>query len=259
MSTSGVASQVSCRCSMAVLAASPASFHPSNAATMTGSTSGSCSGVASSSAGLGRSGTVTGQAYGPGLVAGDRRLVAMPDTPASPLLSALSNGVVVADGAMGTALQSVDLTLDDFDGFEGCNEILNLTRPDVVRDVHRGYFEAGSDAVETNTFGANLANLAEYDIAEKIFELSEAGARLAREVADEFSTPDRPRWVLGSVGPGTKLPALGHTSFAALRDAYREEVRGLLVGGADAVIAETTQDILQAKSAIIGAKHAMAL
>jgi 5-methyltetrahydrofolate--homocysteine methyltransferase len=182
----------------------------------------------------------------------------MPDTPPSPLLAALDAGVVVADGAMGTALQAVDLTLDDFDGFEGCNEILNVTRPDVVRNVHRAYFEAGSDAVETNTFGANLANLAEYDIAERIFELSEAGARLAREVADEFATQDRPRYVLGSVGPGTKLPTLGHAPFATLRDAYLEEVRGLLVGGVDAVIVETSQDILQAKAAIIGAKRAMA-
>ncbi|HEV2782929.1 MAG TPA: homocysteine S-methyltransferase family protein, partial [Actinophytocola sp.] len=147
---------------------------------------------------------------------------------------------------------------DDFAGLEGCNEILNVTRPDVVRAVHRGYFEAGSDAVETNTFGANLANLSEYDIAGRIFELSEAGARLAREVADEFSTPDRPRFVLGSVGPGTKLPTLGHTKFVALRDAYEQEVRGLLAGGVDAVIVETAQDILQAKSAIIGAKRAMA-
>ncbi|HEV2782928.1 MAG TPA: homocysteine S-methyltransferase family protein, partial [Actinophytocola sp.] len=147
---------------------------------------------------------------------------------------------------------------DDFAGLEGCNEILNVTRPDVVRAVHRGYFEAGSDAVETNTFGANLANLGEYGIPERIFELSEAGARLAREVADEFSTPDRPRFVLGSVGPGTKLPTLGHAASADLRDAYAEEVRGLLAGGVDAVIIETAQDVLQAKSAIIGAKRAMA-
>jgi 5-methyltetrahydrofolate--homocysteine methyltransferase len=182
----------------------------------------------------------------------------MPDKLSSPLLSALTDGVLVADGAMGTALQDAELTLDDFAGLEGCNEILNVTRPDVVRAVHRGYFEAGSDAVETNTFGANLPNLAEYDIPERIFELSEAGARLAREVADEFSQPDRPRFVLGSVGPGTKLPTLGHAPYTALRDAYFDEVRGLLAGGVDAVIVETSQDILQAKSAIIGAKRAMA-
>ncbi|HEU5472460.1 MAG TPA: homocysteine S-methyltransferase family protein, partial [Actinophytocola sp.] len=182
----------------------------------------------------------------------------MPDKPLSALLTALDQGVVVADGAMGTALQSVPLTLDDFAGLEGCNEILNVTRPDVVRAVHRGYFEAGSDAVETNTFGANLANLGEYDIPERIFELAEAGARLAREVADEFSQPDRPRFVLGSMGPGTKLPTLGHAPFPALRDAYADAARGMLVAGVDAVIVETSQDLLQAKAAITGARRAMA-
>ncbi|MFJ9786939.1 methionine synthase [Amycolatopsis sp. NPDC101161] len=182
----------------------------------------------------------------------------MSDRMSSPLLEALRSRVLVADGAMGTALQAHDLSLDDFAGLEGCNEILNVTRPDVVRSVHRGYLEAGADAVETNTFGANFANFAEYDITERIFELAEAGARLARETADEFATPDRPRFVLGSAGPGTKLPTLGHAPFTTLRDAYREEVRGLLAGGVDAVIVETTQDILQTKATIIGAKRAMA-
>ncbi|WP_086839239.1 methionine synthase [Amycolatopsis kentuckyensis] len=182
----------------------------------------------------------------------------MSDRLSSPFLDALRSRVLVADGAMGTALQAHDLSLDDFAGLEGCNEILNVTRPDVVRSVHRGYLEAGADAVETNTFGANFANFAEYDITERIFELAEAGARLARETADEFATPDRPRFVLGSVGPGTKLPTLGHAPFTTLRDAYREEVRGLLAGGADAVIVETTQDILQTKASVIGAKRAMA-
>ncbi|SFQ56016.1 5-methyltetrahydrofolate--homocysteine methyltransferase [Amycolatopsis arida] len=182
----------------------------------------------------------------------------MPKRISSPLLDALTSRVVVADGAMGTALQSHDLSLDDFAGLEGCNEILNITRPDVVRGIHRGYLEAGADAVETNTFGANFANLAEYDIADRIVELAEAGARLAREVADEFATPDRPRFVLGSVGPGTKLPTLGHAPFSTLRDAYVEEVRGLLAGGADAIIVETTQDILQTKASIIAAHRAMA-
>jgi 5-methyltetrahydrofolate--homocysteine methyltransferase len=182
----------------------------------------------------------------------------MSDRLSSPFLEALRSRVLVADGAMGTALQAHDLSLADFGGLEGCNEILNVTRPDVVRSVHRGYLEAGADAVETNTFGANFANFAEYDITERIFELAEAGARLARETADEFATPDRPRFVLGSVGPGTKLPTLGHAPFTTLRDAYQEEVRGLLAGGADAVIVETTQDILQAKASVIGAKRAMA-
>ncbi|MET8998398.1 methionine synthase [Amycolatopsis sp. NPDC004169] len=182
----------------------------------------------------------------------------MSDRLSSPFLDALRTRVLVADGAMGTALQAHDLSLDDFGGLEGCNEVLNVTRPDVVRSVHRGYLKAGADAVETNTFGANFANFAEYGITGRIFELAEAGARLARETADEFATPERPRFVLGSVGPGTKLPTLGHAPFTTLRDAYREEVRGLLAGGADAVIVETTQDILQTKASIIGAKRAMA-
>ncbi len=183
----------------------------------------------------------------------------MPETGGrSSLLDALRERVVVADGAMGTMLQAANLTLDDFEGLEGCNEILNVTRPDVVRDVHDAYFRAGSDAVETNTFGANWANLGEYDIVSRIRELARAGASLAREVADGWSTPDRPRWVLGSVGPGTKLPTLGHLHYRVLRDAYQDQVAGMIEGGADAIIVETCQDLLQAKSAIIGAKRAMA-
>ncbi|MFL6137170.1 MAG: methionine synthase [Frankiaceae bacterium] len=166
--------------------------------------------------------------------------------------------VVVADGAMGTMLQAADLTLDDFEGLEGCNEILNVTRPDVVRAIHAAYFDVGCDAVETNTFGANLGNLGEYGIAHRVRELAEAGARLAAEVAADVSTPDRPRWVIGSVGPGTKLPTLGHVPFAELRDAYQAEVDGLLAGGADAVLVETSQDLLQARAALIGANRAMA-
>ncbi len=158
---------------------------------------------------------------------------------------------------MGTMLQDQDPSLDDFAGHEGCNEILNVTRPDMVRAVHRAYLEVGVDAIETNTFGANLANLGEYGIADRIFELATAGAKLARAEADDFATPGSPRFVLGSVGPGTKLPTLGHTTFAALRDAYRDQVTGMLEGGIDAVIVETAQDLLQAKAAIIGAKRAM--
>jgi 5-methyltetrahydrofolate--homocysteine methyltransferase len=159
---------------------------------------------------------------------------------------------------MGTMLQQHDLTLDDFEQLEGCNEILNVSRPDVVRAIHDAYFDAGADCVGTNTFGANYANLGEYDIGERIRELAEAGARLARESADAATTSDRPRWVLGSVGPGTKLPTLGHVPFATLRDAYQEQVAGMLAGGVDAVLVETAQDLLQAKSAIIGAKRALA-
>lgn len=165
--------------------------------------------------------------------------------------------MVVADGGMGTGLQARDLSLDDFEGHEGCNEVLNVTRPDVVRAVHEDYLDVGADCVETNTFGANLGNLGEYHITDRIDELAEAGARIAREVADAYSTPERPRWVLGSVGPGTKLPSLGHTTFAELRDAYERNAAGLVAGGAHAIIIETCQDLLQAKAAIIGAKRAL--
>ncbi len=170
----------------------------------------------------------------------------------------LADRILIADGAMGTMLQAADLTLDDFDGLEGCNEILNVTRPDVVRGVHDAYLAAGADCVETNTFGANLANLGEYDIPQRIRELSEAGARIAREAADAASTPERPRFVLGSIGPGTKLPTLGHAGYATLRDAYQENAAGLIAGGADALIIETCQDLLQVKAAVIGSKRAMA-
>jgi 5-methyltetrahydrofolate--homocysteine methyltransferase len=172
------------------------------------------------------------------------------------LLAALRERVVVADGAMGTMLQAHDLDLDDFEGHEGCNEILSVTRPDVVREVHDAYLAVGCDAVETNTFGANLANLGEYGISDRIHELSLASARIAREVTDGWSTPDRPRWVIGSVGPGTKLPTLGHVSYAELRDAYAAEVTGLVEGGAHAILVETAQDLLQAKAAVNGARRA---
>lgn len=159
---------------------------------------------------------------------------------------------------MGTQLQAYDLTLDDFEGFEGCNEILNVTRPDVVRAVHDQYFEVGCDMVETNTFGANWANLGEYDIPERIEELALAGARIARESADHWSTPDKPRFVVGSVGPGTKLPTLGHAPYALLRDAYQRQCAAMIEGGVDAILIETIQDILQAKAAVVGAKRAIA-
>ncbi|WP_434588168.1 methionine synthase [Streptomyces sp. A5-4] len=172
--------------------------------------------------------------------------------------AALASRVVVADGAMGTMLQAQDPTMEDFEQLEGCNEILNVTRPDIVRSVHEEYFAVGVDCVETNTFGTNYAALAEYDIAERVFELSEAGARIAREVADEFTvSTGQQRWVLGSMGPGTKLPTLGHAPYVTLRDAYQQNAEGMIAGGADALLVETTQDLLQTKSAIIGARRAM--
>ncbi|MEE2032479.1 methionine synthase [Rhodococcus chondri] len=177
----------------------------------------------------------------------------------SALLDALSQRVVIGDGAMGTMLQAADLSLDDFRGLEGCNEILNESRPDVIRGIHRAYFEAGADIVSTNTFGCNLPNLADYDISDRIRDLSERGTRLAREVADEMgpSSDGMARMVFGSMGPGTKLPTLGHAPFATLRDAYGEAALGMLDGGADAILIETCQDLLQAKAAIVGSRRAM--
>ena len=172
--------------------------------------------------------------------------------------TALAERVVVADGAMGTMLQSSPAVICDFEGHEGCSEILNITRPDIVRSIHDGYLEAGVDVISTNTFGANLGNLGEYGISHRIGELSEAGARIAREAADAWSTGRHPRWVLGSVGPGTRLPTLGHVRFAELRDSYQRNVAGLLRGGVDGVVIETCQDLLQAKAAIIGARRAIA-
>ncbi|WP_329387541.1 methionine synthase [Streptomyces sp. NBC_01351] len=179
-------------------------------------------------------------------------------TRADALREALATRVVVADGAMGTMLQAQDPSMEDFQQLEGCNEVLNVTRPDIVRTVHEAYFSVGVDCVETNTFGTNYAALAEYDIADRNFELSEAGARIAREVADEFTaSTGQQRWVLGSIGPGTKLPTLGHITYRQIRDAYQINAEGLITGGADALLVETTQDLLQTKSSIIGARRAM--
>ncbi|MGK5499036.1 methionine synthase [Streptomyces sp. URMC 125] len=171
---------------------------------------------------------------------------------------ALASRVVVADGAMGTMLQAAEPTLEDFQQLEGCNEVLNVTRPDIVAAVHEAYFAVGVDCVETNTFGANHAALSEYDIAGRIGELSEAGARIAREVADSFAASDgRVRWVLGSMGPGTKLPTLGHIGYATVRDGFQANAEGLIAGGADALLIETTQDLLQTKAAVLGARRAL--
>ncbi|MEY4980752.1 MAG: hypothetical protein RL174_90 [Actinomycetota bacterium] len=173
------------------------------------------------------------------------------------LVDAIKSRVVVADGAMGTMIQESAPSLTDFENLEGCNEILNVTRPDIIERIHAQYLKNGAEAIETNTFGANFANLAEYGIEDRIEELALAGAQIARKVADDFSTSEKPRWVLGSVGPGTKLPSLGHEKFSVLRDAYKKEALGLIRGGADAILVETAQDLLQAKSAIIGSKRAM--
>ena len=159
---------------------------------------------------------------------------------------------------MGTMLQAADPTLADFQGHEGCNEILNVSRPDIVRSVHDRYLAVGVDAIETNTFGANWANLAEYGIEDRIYELAYAGAKIAREAADAASTPEKPRFVLGSLGPGTKLPSLGHTTYQKLKEAYYTAAKGLLDAKSDALLVETTQDLLQAKAAVNGCRQAIA-
>ncbi len=169
----------------------------------------------------------------------------------------LAARVVVADGAMGTMLQAANPTLEDFQSHEGCNEILNVSRPDIVRSVHDEYLAAGVDAIETNTFGANWSNLADYGIEDRIYELAFAGGRIAREAADSFSTPDKPRFVLGSLGPGTKLPSLGHTTYENLKVAYYTAAKGLTDSGCDALLVETSQDLLQVKAAVNGCRQAI--
>ena len=173
------------------------------------------------------------------------------------LRQSLVNRVLVADGAMGTMLQAQNPTMEDFQGLEGCNEILNVTRPDMVAAVHNAYLEVGVDAIETNTFGANWANLAEYEAEDRIYELALAGAKIARECADNFSTNEHPRYVLGSIGPGTKLPTLGHTTYEYLRNAYEVAAKGLIDGGCDGLLIETAQDLLQAKAAVNGSRAAI--
>lgn len=173
------------------------------------------------------------------------------------LRQSLVNRVLVADGAMGTMLQAQNPTMEDFQGLEGCNEILNVTRPDMVAAVHNAYLEVGVDAIETNTFGANWANLAEYEAQDRIYELALAGAKIARECADNFSTNEHPRYVLGSIGPGTKLPTLGHTTYEYLRNAYEVAAKGLIDGGCDGLLIETAQDLLQAKAAVNGSRAAI--
>ena len=173
------------------------------------------------------------------------------------LRQALATRVVVADGAMGTMLQAANPTLEDFQNHEGCNEILNVSRPDIVRSVHDEYLTAGVDAVETNTFGANWSNLADYGIEDRIYELAFAGGKIAREAADSFSTAEKPRFVLGSLGPGTKLPSLGHTTYENLKIAYYTAAKGLSDSGCDALLVETSQDLLQVKAAINGCRQAI--
>lgn len=195
----------------------------------------------------------------------------------SSLLEALSDRVLVWDGAMGTQIHAANFQPSDFvvpaagsatvvsasqrlgeAPLDGCNELLNLTRPEAIEAIHRRYLEAGSDLVETNTFGATSIVLAEYDIPELVYDLSLAAAQIARRAADATSTPEKPRWVVGAIGPGTKLVSLGQTTWAELERTYKDAFTALLEGGSDALLLETLQDLLMVKACIVGANRAMA-
>jgi 5-methyltetrahydrofolate--homocysteine methyltransferase len=162
--------------------------------------------------------------------------------------------VIVFDGGMGTNLQTQNLTAEDFGGkdYEGCNEYLIYTKPEAVANVHRGFLEAGADVIETDTFGATSIVLAEYDLADKAYDLNKTAAELAKRLTAEYSTPEKPRFVAGSIGPGTKLPTLGHIDFDTLYQAFAEQAEGLFDGGVDLFIVETCQDVLQIKAALNG-------
>src|SRR6266498_5869119 len=167
-------------------------------------------------------------------------------------LETLKDRIVVFDGAMGTNLQVQNLALDDFGGllFEGCNENLLVTRPDAVEKVHVGFLEVGCDVIETNSFNGTAVDFSEYGIGDQAYDMNVRAARLAKRIASDFTTKEKPRWVAGSMGPGRKLPTLGHITFPNLKAAYREQVRGLIDGGVDLLIVETCQDLLQTKAAL---------
>ena len=166
--------------------------------------------------------------------------------------------ILVFDGATGTSLQAMDLRAEDFGGaaLEGCNENLVFTRPDAVQAVHRQFLEAGCDVIETDTFGAASIVLAEYDLETQAFAINKRAAELAREVAAEFSTVEKPRFVAGSIGPTTKLPTLGHIDFDGMKASFAEQAEGLIAGDVDLFIVETCQDVLQIKAALQGIEAA---
>ena len=177
----------------------------------------------------------------------------------SRILDALSDHVLLADGAMGSRVQAMNLDVErDYGGQENCTDILNRTRPDIVVEIHKSYFAAGSDAVTTNSFGTSPVTLGEFGLTDEAFELSKRSAELAREAADSFKSDGRDRFVLGDMGPGTKLPTLGHIAYQPLEDALAIQAAGLIAGGADAFLIETCQDPLQIKAAVNGCKRAKA-
>ncbi len=174
------------------------------------------------------------------------------------LLDALRHRVLLCDGGMGSRVQALTLDVErDYWGRENCTDVLNLSRPDLVREIHRGYFAAGADMVETNSFGGSPITLGEFDLADRAFEINRVAGELAREAAESFAD-DRHRYVLGSIGPGTKLPTLGNVAYDPLEAALFEQARGLIAGGVDAILIETCQDTLQIKAAVNGTKRARA-
>jgi 5-methyltetrahydrofolate--homocysteine methyltransferase len=175
----------------------------------------------------------------------------------SDFLQTVKDRVVVYDGAMGTNIQVRNPTLDDYWGKENCSEVLVLSRPDIIRDIHADFFKVGCDVVETNTFGGTSLVLREFDLEDRVAEINIAAAKLAREVAQQFSTKDKPRFVAGSIGPTTKLPSLGHISFDEMVASYEQQALALIEGGVDILLIETAQDLLQAKVAACGVIEAM--
>lgn len=169
----------------------------------------------------------------------------------------LADKVIVFDGAMGTSIQKLDLTPDDFWGKDGCNELLVLSKPEAIKSIHSGFLEAGCDVIETDTFGGTHIVLGDYELTDKVYEINFEAARLARDVAQSFSTPTHPRYVAGSMGPGTRLPSLGHISYRDLYQAYLEQAKGLIDGQVDVLIVETVQDPLQAKAALNAVFHTL--
>src|SRR5262252_7062534 len=173
---------------------------------------------------------------------------------------AFANRILVFDGAMGTMIQARDLSAQDFGGpqLEGCNEHLNLARPDVIREIHESYLDAGADCISTNTFGCASYVLAEYGLADRCHEITLAAAQIARKASDNRTTPDRPRFVLGAMGPGTRtITVTGGVTFDQVLDAYYRQARALIEGGVDALLLETCQDTLNVKAAAIGVRQAM--
>ena len=172
-------------------------------------------------------------------------------------LDLLQERVLVYDGAMGTSIQVHAPSVDDYWGKEGCNELLTLSRPDIIRSIHASFFEVGCDVVETNSFGSTRVVLDEYEIGDRTRELNLAAALLAKDVARQYSTADKPRFVAGSIGPTTKLPSLAHITYDAMAAMYREQAEALLEGGVDILLIETSQDLLQAKIALAACEDAM--